>query len=254
MPSVPGVVLLSWTIALFFDTIPREFPGWTSALASQGIETVSDLVQLEISELHQVLALAGITALLGQTNAIRAHIRAHCQEMGLRAIMWNWPGSAGIGDRPEARNESRPSPSPSEYGSQPPRRDNQSSTKPLFDRDRDSSIKTPLVPRFLLEYAKRLGSSRLQDIDINFICYCISLYQGLHMSLQPTSYEYRGLARALGRVFSRQTGEQNIDWKKKLKSFNRNWRQGQYKSEHPFPDCRQWDEFLLGERIFLFRS
>lgn len=86
------------------------------------------------------------------------------------------------------------------------------------------------------------------------ICYCISLYQGLHRSLQPTSYEYRGLARALGRVFSRQTGEQNIDWKKKLKSFNRNWRQGQYKSEHPFPGCRQWDEFLLGERTFLFRS
>lgn len=178
MPTLPTILTLATTIAVLIDTIPREYPGWSSALAAQGLETIGDLATLEFDQLSYVLGLAGITALVGQTNAIRAILRSNCPELG---VTWNWlnasvPPAIPVEREHQGRRPQGISRSNSDASCGDPTR---SSTKPLFTRLAESSVKNPLCPELLREFARLLRGVKLLESDINFILYVMALYHGL---------------------------------------------------------------------------
>ena len=178
MPTPFINLTLLTTIAVLIDTIPREYPGWSTALAAQGIETIGDLATLELDQLSYVLGLLGITALLGQTNAIRAILRSNCPELG---PTWNWSNSS-IPSAIPAENRSE---DPHERRSEGLSRSNSNasggkpSTKPLFSRSNGSSVKNPLCPEILRAFARLMRGAKLLESDIHFIMYVMALYHGL---------------------------------------------------------------------------
>ena len=228
------VEIPSKSIAEVLQPIKKDTTGWAEAFACAGIEYLEDLFELTELELREVFTDKDLAWNSGVVVSLRKRVKQLV--IGLSAD-WTFRKPRSEALVVQAGRLAKSSSISSNK-----------STKPVLPgREAGSALMSPIVPAGLAEFARLLSFAPLAESDYNTCCYFMALYHGLDINLQPFPFEYTGMALALTRLFPNQSERQDINWKLKLHSFWKNWRQGCYPKENPFPEHRKWEKLLLGE-------
>ena len=238
MSSEPPELVEETTLDQLFLQLRKDTAGWVEAFNDHGMHTLHDLMLCDVDDVIEIFKDKNLEYNRGTRNALKFVIRS---QPGVSPT-WNF----GVSSTPGNVTTSSPSGNQSRSGSGVGSLSSKKSTKFLYNREPGYGLKHPICPAVVVTFARLLGFLTLLDSDINTICYLMCLYHGLGVALTPANFEIKAMALALSRLFGQQTLKRNISWTTKLYSFFKNFRQGRYPKENPFPDCQAWFTFLTG--------